>query len=162
MPLTQLSLVNNSVSPRTSESFFLQTRCGGIVYPEVLRNNRPAWSSYCSLTEGRECLHDGWHGDNTPTTIDDIGSVEQIDAPTDVEVCPTVSGSKDKHVQYVIDVRDVPAGWGCGAWSIASGRLGLHVGRTSRIRGHNKAERALTKCSQAASTSAPHTLHMPE
>ena len=41
MPLTQLSLVNNSVSPRTSESFFLQTRCGGIERQEVLRNNRP-------------------------------------------------------------------------------------------------------------------------
>ena len=58
-----------------------------------------AWSSYCSLTEGRARLHDGWHVDNTATTIDDIGSVEQIDAPTDVEVCPAVSGGKDKHVQ---------------------------------------------------------------
>jgi len=58
-----------------------------------------AWSSYCSLTEGGACLWRGWHGDHTPTTIGDIGSVEQIDAPTDIDVCPAVSGSKDKHVQ---------------------------------------------------------------
>ena len=58
-----------------------------------------AWSSHCSLTEGGACLWRGWHGDHTPTTIGDIGSVEQIDAPTDIDVCPVVSGSKDKHVQ---------------------------------------------------------------
>ena len=31
--------------------------------------------------------------------LGEIGSVEQIDVPTDIDVCPAVSEGKDKHVQ---------------------------------------------------------------
>ena len=97
MPLTQLSLVNNSVSPRTSVSFFLQTRCGGIVRQEVLRNNRSTHREATAVSP-RAGHVSGIEGMATtpPTTIGDIGSVEQIDVPTDIDVCPAVSEGKDK------------------------------------------------------------------
>ena len=163
MPLTRLSLVNNSVSPRTSESFFLQTRCGGIVRQEVFRNNRSTHGAATAVSPraGHVSGVDGMATTPPQPSATSAPSSRSMLRPTSTSSPRFLEARTNTYSNHRRERRSSWLGlW--SIWSIASRRHGLHVGRTSRIRGHNKAERALTKCSQAASTSAPHTLHMPE